>query len=49
MNGAIKGNFKEKILQSRKKISPELLNHRLSHRSTRSLLPGDTANVWEDI
>ena len=27
----------------------ELLHQRLGHRSTRSLLDGDTANVWEDI
>ena len=24
-------------------------NQRLGHRSTRSLLAGDTANVWEDL
>ena len=34
---------------ARKKIDLELLHHRLGHRSTRSLLAGDTANVWEDI
>ena len=27
----------------------ELLHQRLGHRSTRSLLAGDTANVWEDV
>ena len=27
----------------------ELLHQRLGHRSTRLLLAGDTANVWEDI
>ena len=32
----------------RKKISLELMHHRLGHRSTRSLMAGDTANVWED-
>ena len=32
----------------RKKISLELMHHRLGHRSTRSLMDGDTANVWED-
>ena len=33
---------------ARKKIVLELLHQRLGHRSTRSLLAGDTANVWED-
>ena len=40
---------KTKISPSRKKIALELLHQRLGHRSTRSLLAGDTANVWEDI
>ena len=31
------------------KIALELLHQRLGHRSTRSLLAGDTANVWEDV
>ena len=31
-----------------KKIALELLHHRLGHRSTRSLIVGDNANVWED-
>ena len=31
---------------ARKKIALELLHQRLGHRSTRSLLAGDTANVW---
>ena len=34
---------------ARKKIALELLHQRLGHRSTRSLLSGDTANVWEDV
>ena len=34
---------------SRKKIALELLHQRLGHRSTRSLLAGDTTNVWEDV
>ena len=34
---------------ARKKIPLELLHQRLGHRSTRSLLAGDTANVWEDV
>ena len=33
----------------RKKITLELLHQRLEHRSTRSLLAGDAANVWEDV
>ena len=32
----------------RKKIALEFMYHRLAHRSTRSLISGDTANVWED-
>ena len=40
---------KTKKLPSRKKIALELLNQRLGHRYTRSLLTGDTANVWKDI
>ena len=34
---------------ARKKITLELLYQRLGHRSTRSLLSGDTDNVWEYI
>ena len=34
---------------ARKKIALELLHQRLGHRSTRSLLSGDTANFWEDV
>ena len=40
---------KKKKLPSRKRITLELLHQRLGHRSTSSLLDGDTANVWEDI
>ena len=40
---------KTKKLTCRKKIVLELLHQRLGHRSTRSLLAGDAANVWEDI
>ena len=36
-------------LPSQKKIALEFLHQRLGHRSTRSLLDGDTTNVWEDI
>ena len=32
----------------RKKIALELMHQRLGHRSARSLIAGDTANVWED-
>ena len=34
--------------QKRKKIALELIHQGLGHRSTRSLMAGDTANVWED-
>ena len=40
---------KKKKLSARKKIALELLHNRLGHISTRSLLAGDTANVWEDV
>ena len=33
----------------RKKIALELLHKILGHRSSRSLLAGDTANIWEDV
>ena len=33
---------------TRKKITLELMHQRLGHRSTISLMAGDTANVWED-
>ena len=39
---------KTKKLKSRKKIALELL-HQVGHRSTRSLLSGDTTNFWENI
>ena len=39
------GKVKENKLPSRNKIALELLHQRLRHRSTRSLLAGDTANV----
>ena len=47
--GKIKEISKTKELPSRKKTASELLHQRLGHRSTRSLLAGDTANFWEDI
>ena len=40
---------KKKKLPAKKKISLELSHQRLGHRSTRSLLAGDVANVWEDV
>ena len=40
---------KTKKLPSTKKIALEFLHQRLDHRSTRSLLAGDTATAWEDI
>ena len=33
----------------RKKIALELMHQRLGHRSTRSLIVGDTANNWEYV
>ena len=47
--------FSRKIMEkskknpARKKIALEFLHQRLGHRSTRSLIAGDTANVWEDL
>ena len=32
----------------RKKLVLELMHQRLGHRSNRSLISGDTINVWED-
>ena len=40
---------KKEKLPARNKIALELLHQRLGHRSTRPLLAGDTANVWEDV
>ena len=47
--GKIKEMSKKKKLPARKKNALELLHQILGHRSTISLLSGDTANVWEDI
>ena len=33
----------------RKEVAMELLHHILGHRSTRSLMDGDTTNAWQDI
>ena len=43
--GKIKDKPKKNKSPARKKIALELLHQRLGHRSTRSLLAGDTANV----
>ena len=40
---------KKNKFSARKKIAIELLHQRLGHRSTRSLLAGDTSNIWEDV
>ena len=47
--GKIKNISKKNKFPARKKIALELLHHRLGHRSTRLLLAGDTADVWEYI
>ena len=44
--GKIKEMSKKKISPARKKIALELLHQILGHRSTRSLLAGDTDNIW---
>ena len=46
--GKMQDVSKKNKYPARKKIPLELLHQRLGHRSTRSLLAGDTANVWED-
>ena len=47
--GKIKNMSEKNKLPARKKISLELLHQRLGNISTRSLLAGDTDNVWEDV
>ena len=47
--GEIKNISKKNKFPERKKIALELLHQILGHRSTRSLLAGDTANIWEDV
>ena len=47
--GKIKDMSKKNKLPLIKKIDLVLLHQRLGHRSTRSLLYGDTANVWGDV
>ena len=43
------GGSKTKELAPRKKFSFGFWHQSLGHRSTGSLLAGDTANVWGDI
>ena len=40
---------KSKKIAPRKKVALELLDYRLGHISTRSLMDGYSANVWQDI
>ena len=40
---------RQRNYQLEKKITLESLHQRLGDRSTRLLLAGDTANVWEEI
>ena len=47
--GKIKNMSKKNKFPARKKTALELLHQILGHRSTRSLLAGDTENVWEDV
>ena len=44
----IKNMSKKNIFPARKTIALELLHQILGQRSTRSLLAGDTDNLWED-
>ena len=44
-----KENTKSKEVGPRKKVDLELLKQRLRHRSIRSFMDGDAANVWQDI
>ena len=48
---AFSGNIMEKSKKNRarKKIALELLYQRLGHISTRSVIAGNTANVWKDV
>ena len=47
--GEIKEKSKTKKLPSRKKIALEFVHQRLGDRSTKSLMAGYTANLWEYI
>ena len=47
--GKIKNMSKKNKFPAERKITLELLHQILVHIFTRSLLAGDTANVWEDV
>ena len=47
--GVIKKIYKSNKIAPRKKTALELLHHILEHISTRSLMDGYSANVWQDI
>ena len=47
--GEIKEMSKTNIFPSREKNALELLHQRLDRSSTKSLMDGDTSNVWGDI
>ena len=46
--GKIKNMSKKNKFPARNKIALELLHQMLGHKSTRSLLAGGAANLWED-
>ena len=47
--GKIQDMSKKNKFPAKKKIALEFLHQILGHRPTRSLLAGDTENVWEDV
>ena len=47
--GKIKQISKLNKIAPRKKVALELLRNKLGHRSIRSLMAGDSENVWKDI
>ena len=47
--GNIQDVSKKNKYPARNKIALESLHQILGHISTRSLIDGDTANVWEDV
>ena len=47
--GKIKNMSKKNKFPARKKIALELPHQILGHKSIRTLLAGDTANVWEYV
>ena len=44
-----KEKAKSNKIEPRMRVTLELLHHILGHRSTISLMAGDTANGWKDI